>query len=199
MTALPVAYYLKELNGDPSRRARGLAAVGDGSDLELQIADAHARGVLEGRASAQAEHEAVAAAQAASFEQRLASERQKWADEQGAHLAQQIATAFADLERRISDLVSEALKPVLSEQIRIRAVADLSRVLDGLLSKGDYAKVTVSGPADLLAAMKARLAGGHSGLSFVETEGADITVRADETILATRVGAWADVIAGERS
>lgn len=198
MTALPVAYYLKELSGEPSRRGRGAGAFGseEASDIDFQIKEAHQRGLVEGRAAAQAEHEAAVAALAASFEEKLAAERQKWAAEQGAHLGERIAASIEDLEQRIADAVSEILKPVLREEVRVKAVEELSRTLETLLSKGDYAKIVVSGPADLIAAMEARLAGDDASLSFVAAEGADINVSADETILATRIGAWADAIAG---
>ncbi|MCC7251467.1 hypothetical protein [Hyphomicrobium sp.] len=202
MTALPVAYYLKELSGEPSRRGgRGLGAFGSEgtSDLDVQLDEAHARGVLEGRAAAQVENEAAAAAQAAAFEQRLAAERQKWVAEQSTRLGEMIATAFEDLENRVSDVVGEVLKTVLSAEVRHRAVEELAQSLNGLMSKGDYARITISGPPDLLAAMEEQLAGRHAGLSFVAADGADLVIRADETILATRIGAWAEVIAGSRS
>jgi hypothetical protein len=203
MTALPVAFYLKELSGETSRRGgRGFGTLGPGeaSDLDVRLDDAHARGVLEGRAAAQVEHAAAAAAQEALFEQRLVSERQTWAAEHGGLLAEQIAAAFEEIEHRVANQVSEILKPVLSEQVRLKAVEELARSLNGMLAKGEYAKVTISGPADLLARMEERLAGGgHGGLSFAAAEGADITVSADDTILATRIGSWADVIAGAGS
>lgn len=197
MTALPVSYYLKELSGDPSRRGGRIGMFGmDDAELDLHIKDTYERGVAEGRAAAQAEHEAAAVAQAAAFEQRLKSERQRWADEEGARLGGLIAATIGDIEQRIADTVSEVLKPVLREQVRARAVEELSRSLNDLLSKGDCAKVTISGPEDLLAAMEGRLSGSHPGLSFVAAEGADVTVSADETVLASRIGAWADVIGG---
>jgi len=199
MTALPVAYYLKELSGEPSRRggrAAGIFGSEEAADIDFQLKEAHQRGLAEGRAQAQAEHEAALAAQAASFEEKLAAERQRWAVEQGTHLGERIAASIDDLEQRVADAVSEVLKPVLREEIRLKAVEELSRTLESLLSKGDYSKIAISGPADLIAAMQARLAGNDAGLSFVAADGADITVSADETILATRIGAWADAIAG---
>jgi hypothetical protein len=199
MTALPVAHYLKELSGEVQRRGgRGFAALGGGEDvseLGAQLADAHARGVAEGRAAAQAEHEAALAQQAAAFEQKLAAERARWAEEQGVHLGGLIAAGLQDLETRISHVVGETLKPVLVAQARARALEELSRVLNGMLSKGAYARITVQGPADLIAAMQARL-GEHPGLSFAAAEVTDLTVTAGETVLATRIGAWADAIAG---
>lgn len=198
MTALPVAFYLKELSGEASRR-RGLAALNpeEASDLEFQIKEAHARGVAEGRAAAKAEHEAAAEAHAAALQKTLASERQKWATEQGMHLATQIGAAFEYLERRISDLVADVLKPVLHDQVRVKAVEELARSLNGLLSKGEYAKIAISGPADLVDRMKEALAADHAGLTFVTDAGAiDVTVNADETVLATQIGTWAGAITG---
>ena len=193
MTALPVAFYLTELSGEAPRR--GGRAIGNDAS-ELQIAEARQRGLLEGRAAAQEEHEAAAAAQAAGFAEKLESERQKWVAEQGAHLGSLIAFAIEDLERRISDLVAEVLKPVLTDQVRVKAVEELSQSLNGLLSKGEYARITVSGPSDLLALMEERVSGGPPGVSFVPADATDIIVSADETILATRISAWADAIGG---
>ena len=47
--AHPVAFYLKELSGEPARRGgRALALGPEGtSDLETQLSEAHTRGVLE--------------------------------------------------------------------------------------------------------------------------------------------------------
>lgn len=198
MTALPVAFYLKELSGEVSRRGgRPLAAFGhDGaSDLEAQIGEAHARGVLEGRASAQAEFGAAATAQAAAFEQRLTAERETWAAAEGARLGAAIAAGLEDIEQRISAIVSDVLKPFLGDQARAKAAFELSQALKGMLSKGDYAKITVSGPADLLAAMEQQMSG-QSGVSFVVADAAELTVSADETILSTRIDAWVDAIEG---
>lgn len=199
MTALPVAYYLKELSGEVSRRGgRALGAFGhDGaSDIEAQLEEAHARGVLEGRAAAQAEFSAAAEAQAAASEQKLASERQTWASDEGQRLGGLISAGLDDLEQRISNVVGEVLKSFLSEQAKDKAVTELAQSLREMVSKGDYAKIVVSGPADLIEAMEKQIDTGRGGVSFVASSGSDLTVSADETILATRIGAWIDVIKG---
>lgn len=197
-TAHPVAFYLKELTGEPGRRAgRGLGPAGaEGSALEREIAEAHARGVLEGRAAAQAEHDAALGAQAAAFEKKLAAERQRWSAEEGQRLAQQLGGGLDDIERRVAEHVAAVLKPVLAEAVRTRAVAELARTLNSMLTRGEYARITVSGPQDLLAALEARL-GVRAGLALVASEAADLRVDADETILETSIGAWIEAIRGE--
>lgn len=197
MTALPVAFYLKELSGEaPRLRGSGAFGAEDAADLDFRIKEAHARGVAEGRAAALGEHEAATQANAAAFDQKLVSERQAWAAEQGDRLAAQISAGLETVERRISDLVSETLKPILREQIRVRAVEELSRSLALMLSKGEYAKIAVSGPADLVDRMKTAIAPDHAGLSFAEAAGVEVTVSADDTILATQIEAWVGALSG---
>lgn len=194
-SALPVAFYLRELSGDTDRPSggRGLTA-GGASESEAMLAEAHARGHLEGRAAAQIEHDADIAKQLALFDQKLAAERQTWAAKQGAHLGELIATAFEDIEQRVAQRVGEILKPLLHDKIRLKAIEDLSNSLSIMLTKGDYVKIAVSGPQDLLSAVEKRLGSQFAGVTFAATEGVDLTVNADETIIETRIGAWTEAI-----
>jgi hypothetical protein len=199
MTALPVAHYLHELSGESSRRGRTYSGgVGD-SDIENRIGEAHARGVLEGRAAALVDQDQALARQQAAFDQKLAAERQKWAAEQGVILGELLVTQLRDIEDRIAGQVSRVLKPVVADHVRGRAVDELARMLEGMLAKGDYAKVTVSGPEDLLAPVEARLSGLAAGVSFLPADGVDLVVSADETILETRIGSWVQAINGDGS
>ncbi|MGE0023957.1 MAG: hypothetical protein AB7S70_10045 [Hyphomicrobium sp.] len=197
MTALPVAQYLAELSSEPSRRSSGRAAAG--SDTDALIKEAHARGLAEGRASIQQEHKSSVLALTQSFQQKVQAERARWAGEQGTHLAQLIATHLDDIERRVAEAVGGILRPIVEEQIRVHAVAELTQILADMLSKGDYAKVTVSGPQDLIESIESGLGGAKPAVSFVTSENADLTVTADETILETRIGVWAEVMRGAAS
>lgn len=193
-TALPVAYYLRDLSGDTERRGGRSLSQGGVSESEALIADAHARGVLEGRAAAQVEQDAALAQQQASFDQKLAAERQRWAAEQGAHLSALIATAFEDLEHRVAERVGAILKPFLSDSVRAKALEELSAFLNLMLAKGEYAKIAISGPKDLLSEIEARLSERHAGVTFAESDGTDVAVSADGTIIETQIGAWTEAI-----
>lgn len=194
MTALPVAYYLKELSGDPGRRGRGLAGGDAASDAETQIAEAHARGILEGQAAAQVDHDKSVAAKAAYFEQRLNFERQKWTAEQSGRLGELFAAGLEDVERRIAHAVAEVLKPLLGARVRDRALDEMAAVLNEMISKGEYAKIAVTGPSDLVQALEQKISNSHEGLSFEEGPGVDIKVEADDTILESRLSTWIDTI-----
>lgn len=195
---LPVAYYLSDVDGDSPRRGpNGLSPFGSASEIEARIADAHARGILEGQAAAQVASEAALSRQVADAAQSLKKERQRWSETEGARLSALMTDAMADLERRIADQVARCLKQVMDEGVRLRAIAQLSATLDELLRKGEYTAISITGPDDLLDVMRARLDGDYPRLTFIPAEGTDLVVSADETILETRIAAWSAAIHGE--
>jgi len=196
-TTLPVGYYLKELNGEQPGRGRlgGMLGQDGASQADAQLRDAHARGILEGRAAAQAEYDAMMAAQAAKFEQKLAMERATWSQGEGERLAALMAGAAQEIEQRIAAQVSRVLKPIIIGKIGVQSVEELSKELGEIVSKGDFRAITISGPEDLLSAMRARFAD-QPGITFSADGGVDLSVRVDETILETRIGAWAAAVEG---
>lgn len=190
--AFPVRHYLTEISGDASRQRPDAGRPGRnaGADVELLIEEARTRGVLEGRAAAEAEHAAQLAARDAAFEEMLAAERKRWAADEGARLGELFAAALRDVERRISERVGRILKPVFAGEVRRAAVSALAQTLRDMVAKGSYARISVSGPRDLLAALQAGLGDAQGPLSFSAEERIDIVVNADDTVLETRIGAW---------
>lgn len=196
--ASPVRHYLTEISGDVGRQSSdgGRFGRGAGADAELRIEEARTRGMVDGRAAAEAEYAASLAAREALFEERLAAERQKWAADEGARLGELLASTLLDIERRISEQVGRILRPVFGEEVRRAAVSALALTLRDMVAKGAYARIAVSGPSDLLAALQAGLGDEQGGVSFVVSERADIVVNADDTVLETRIGAWAKFLEG---
>lgn len=197
MTAsFPVRHYLTEISGDPvrSRDEAGRPGRSAGADAEARVQEAHTRGVLDGRAAADAEYAALLAAKDAAFEERLASERKTWASDEGARLGELLHAGLMDVERRVADQVARILKPIFADEVRRSSVTALSQTLNDMLAKGTYSRITVSGPPDLLSALQARVGEVDAALSFVAAERVDLVVNADETILETRIAAWGQFI-----
>lgn len=193
----PVAFFLKELSGEPGRRNGRLTALVDGaSDLDAHVAEAHARGILEARAAAQVEQDVAFARQQAVFEQKLAAERQRWSADEGKALAMLLHGAITDLEQRVADAVSHILKPVVVDLVRAKAVDELKGALERLIARGEFAKITISAPRDLLAAIEAHVDVGRAGVTFVEADSPDVSVRADNAILETRIADWIRAVEG---
>jgi hypothetical protein len=193
MSALPVAHVLRDLESDSglakkSRALPDLPFVAGKRDAESRIEEARTRGVAEGRGFG---------AQEAAFEQKFSIERQKWASEQGERLSNLIKSEVSDFELRIADKLAKILKPVLAQEVRRRAVSELVELLEGLLSKGEIARLAVSGPEDLLAMLRTQLDGKIASVSYVASAACDLRITADETIFETRIGDWMRAIAGE--
>jgi hypothetical protein len=201
MSGLPVAHYLEELGRGSELSKVSLAASERNAAAvpasgEARIEEVRALAYAEGRAAERAACDARLAEQSAAFAQRLAAERRTWTSEEGERLGALIVSAVGDFEARIGDKLAGILKPVLVAEVKRRAVAELVDALDGLLSKGEIAMISISGPEDLLEALRPRLAGRIAGVSFAPGTGCDVSVTADETKLETRIGDWARAIEG---
>jgi hypothetical protein len=199
MSAVPVAYYLTELGQDPSRGRRirqkpgiSKAEADDAARLEA----ARAEGLQEGRASAEAEYERKLKEQIADAEAKLVEARETWVQEQGEALSNRITNSLTELEQHIGDQIARIIKPVLASQSQERALESLRETVDGILSKGGLRKVEVIGPEDLLAKMRDKFEGTDAGVSYVTAPICDLKITVDETILETRIGAWAQAIEG---
>lgn len=195
MSALPIANYLRELVPE-HERGRVLGDSVRRGDVEARIAEARAKALAEARAASAAELETRLAEEAAAFEERLATERLRWTAEEGERIGARITAEIAVLEATIGAQIARILKPLLRREVEARALASLGEAIDGLLTKGTSVRLAVSGPADLLDAVRATLDGRVPGASFTESDSADITISADETILETQIGAWARSLDG---
>jgi hypothetical protein len=202
MSALPVAQYLKDLSDESGRGRAGKSSAelageaSKGADAVARMAEAYGRGLAEGKAAAKSEFDAALVQQKTAGEEKLAAERQRWATDEGARLAALVVSAVGELEVRIADQVAQVLKPVFAEEVQRRAVGELATALEGLMSHGDFVKLTVTGPEDLLGMLSAQLTVKIGNVTFTPAPGCDLHLTADQTVLETRIGAWARAIQG---
>ena len=137
MTAFPVAHYLRDLNGEMPKGASARLLSGEGeSDIEQRLEEAYIRGVLEGRAAAQAEYGAQLQQQSETAEQRLKSERERWVADEGNRLSALISSSLEGIGTRVAEQVARILRPFLRDQARATATVELVSTFDALLVKG---------------------------------------------------------------
>lgn len=157
--------------------------------------DALARGREEGLAAGRAEYAAKLDEERAAAGARLAEERAAWASEEGARLGDAIGAAFQVLEETVGDAVAAILSPVLQDALRARAVDELASTLRRLMAS-DQRILRISGPEDLLEALRGRLCGDISAIAFEAAEEIDVHVVAEQTIIETQLRAWMTRIDG---
>jgi hypothetical protein len=163
--------------------------------LARRIAQARDEGVEEGRRLAEAAAEAAMAAEAeaaaAREAVRLDEERRRWADDEAARFADALRQGLEALEGRIADSVTDILQPFLGEAVRRKAVAELGEAITSLLTCGAPRLIAVSGPADIVEALRQTLADVPAAVELRVADTPEVSVLADPTSIRTRMQAWA--------
>jgi flagellar biosynthesis/type III secretory pathway protein FliH len=164
--------------------------------LTAQLDEAFARGEAAGRAAAQAEHEhTIGELRARAGEERDA-DRRRWAKEEAQRLAESMNEALAALEARISDAVARALTPLLARGLRERMIDALAESVDTVRSSGRHAHLHISGPEDLLAALRERIGSVAVAAEWEPNGQPEVRIVSDDTLIETDIQSWADRFAG---
>lgn len=197
----PLAQILSDIEPGSEQSAPGLMLPGParmrGAEaVAAKMEEAYERGLADGRAAVRAECDARLEQLAKAAEEARNEDRAHWVATEGDRLARLIADGLEALETRIAEQTARVLRPALVEDAQKRAIRELADTLDAMLAKGDVAKLTVSGPEDLVAAIRDRLDGKVQGAAFATAPHAELRIEVDETILETRIGAWAETIRG---
>ena len=194
MTAIPLARFLVDFGSDDDGLRQDIRPNAAWmADANARVVESHAQGHAEGKAAAEAEFAVKLETQRKDFEQQLAMARQGWATTEGNALSETFLHALRDLETRLADTMARILRPFLETEIRRTAIDELVTTIATIVSRGEIAKIEVSGPDDLLCVLQARLAGKISA-TFVANEACDVRVAIEQTTLETRLGAWIGAI-----
>ena len=127
----------------------------------------------------------------------VAAMRARWAAEEGAALAEGFRAAVAVLGETLGDAAASALEPLLGDAARALAVDGLRAAVADLVLAGAGGTIAVSGPADLLDALRAALGAagvGIDGMGFTASDAAEVSVEADNSRIETRLGAFAGAL-----
>lgn len=195
MSAIPLARFLVEFGpeGDvgplplAGKRATADSAMGE---VEARVAEALARGQMEGRAAAEAELQGKLETQRQEFELRVAAERRKWAEEHGRVLADCLAMATREAEARIAESVTCILQPLVNAQLQRQAVDELAALVRALWVQEVNPNLRICGPEDLITCLRERLAGIAANAQFTTSDVPEVQVTLNQTMIETRLGAW---------
>jgi|RhiMethySRZTD1v2_1073278.scaffolds.fasta_scaffold10238_8 hypothetical protein len=193
MSAVPATAYLMEFDrdGGPPLQSRNVRnGVADADDAAARIDAAHASGLESGKAAAMAALETRLEDERASFARQLASARQAWVAHEGEKLAQRLSMGLAGLEARVAETTARVLEPFLQAELRRQAIAELRAALEAVLSREPGIEVGVTGPEDLLQALRDGLSGRACAATYHPSDGPDVRIVAGQTILQTRLAAW---------
>jgi hypothetical protein len=166
------------------------SAAGAEIDWAERVEEAYTRGIEEGKRSAEAETVVLLEEQKAALDQSLAAAREAWCTEQGPRLAEQIGTAIRDMEGRIAESAERVLRPFLAQAVRDQAIGQLRVIVNELTVTNPGITLEISGPEDLLTAMRTSLPASVANASYVVNEACDVQVKAGASVIETRISAW---------
>jgi hypothetical protein len=194
MNAAPIARYLLELDADDDARAtaafRPTAGEPSTASKAAMVEEAHAKGFESGKAAAEAQIAGKLEERDALHRKELASARDAWVQLEGGRLAEQLVKGLEELEARLADTTARILKPFLATELHRRAIDDLVESLTVIRARDKATVIDVSGAADLLEALRTRLAGKLDNVTYHPSQACDVRVTVGQTVLETRLGAW---------
>jgi hypothetical protein len=208
MKPIPIAQYLNQFGRvEPNHGDRVAAerfpresvllrpkAVSAPIDMEARIEEALERGRQEGLAAARAESAAALAQQRGQLTERESAARLAWQANEYAQFAEKIDIAIVALEERLAQSVARILKPFLIEEHVKRVTLALSENLSKILSRDAPPILKVTGPEALLNLLRDNLSSHPVEVEYVQANGLDVTVEANQTVLKTQLQAWIDHI-----
>jgi flagellar biosynthesis/type III secretory pathway protein FliH len=165
-------------------------------DAADEIAAAEARGHEAGIAEGRAELAAAVADERERAAIALAAERQAWTVAEADRLATALEGGLAALRESIAASLARVVAPLLLDARRAELLDGLAADLRSLSAQGEAPILRVSGPADLLGALRERLSSYPADVAYESTSEGDIRVEAGDTVFQTQLQPWADRLAG---
>lgn len=166
---------------------------------ELNIESIRAEARAEGEASAKAELERQFEAEHLAIETLHAAELQALRTELETKAAQTIPAAIEARSAAIADLIASdveaVLAPLVGEAIRKRILSGLSDEVRKILALENASQIRVSGPEDLVAALRDHLGADAERLTVQETDGFDVEIEVNRTLFASRLADWSKALA----
>jgi hypothetical protein len=208
----PLSRYLKDFGAEPSAPAPMPAAVVSSMPSmpfentmsfaepdEVQMVDIAAErreAYAEGHEAAtlaltelhQQELDAVKVAHEAELEQ-LKAKFETEAVERIAYDLQQIATAIG---LSVSSEAAKALSPIMTDILTDKAIDELAALVTAAVLDGTVGPIAVSGRRVMFERLASRADPDGVLLAHVEAEDVDLSVTIGDSVLVTRMSAWAD-------
>ncbi|MCF3639565.1 hypothetical protein LXM94_06240 [Rhizobium sp. TRM95111] len=162
-------------------------------DIEAERAEAYEAGHQAATDTLAEQHRREIAELSARHRAELDTLREQFERDYAARLAER----FSGMVEKVGDLVAEqvahVIAPVMEEVLAREAVANLAQMIRNGLQAGEGVTVTVRGSDALFEMLRAHF-DDVAAFRHQPADDTDLTVEFGETILVTRMAAWADTV-----
>ncbi|WP_426229082.1 hypothetical protein [Pararhizobium sp. DWP3-4] len=163
-------------------------------DIDVERRDAFALGRSEAESEQTALHDAEIAALNTRHAAELEAMRVRCENEIAAMIYDRFSDMGSQLVTMLSDQTARALAPVMDDVLLQKSIADLARMITLSIGSGEGVKITVKGPVALFEALKRHLNDETLIFRHLESDDIDLSVEFGDSILVTRMAAWADTV-----
>lgn len=202
MTAYALADMLADFGKRPQQPPRaapsevGASAKPDKPepDMEALLADERARTEKSVTESLTAEHETALTALREAHAAEIAEIERRHGEEAGARIEAGLGEIEARVSETVTGTVARILGPIVSEEVLKRSIDELAKAIGEALEDADAVTIRVSGPSSLFSALAEKLGGKSKHLRHRETDGIDLTVDVNGSLIETRLTEWQAIV-----
>jgi hypothetical protein len=155
-----------------------------------RIEQGRLRAFEDGREAARKELEDERARMRETLADEIETARQAWRAQEADRLAAAHRAALENFETRCAQAVASILRPFLTGMAIARVTESLVTNLEVLFASRTKSLFEISGPADLLDALREKFAGRDASIAWRPEDAIDVRVRVDDTIIETQLGDW---------
>lgn len=119
--------------------------------------------------------------------------RQRLEDQAAGMIHQRFGELGSTLATLLCQQTAQVLSPVMTETLREKALQSLAAAIRHSID-GEAVKITVRGPTPMFKALEALLETSDITFRHVEADDIDLSAEFEDSILMTRLSAWADTV-----
>ncbi len=163
-------------------------------DVEAERREASVQGRLEAEKELSAAHAKEIAKLTARHAAELETMRTRFDTEIAAMINNRVSEMGSQIATLLADQTARVLAPVMDQVLLQKSIADLAKMIEHSIDAGEGCKINVKGPLPLFEALKRHLKDETLIFRHQETADIDLSVEFGESILVTRMAAWADTV-----
>jgi hypothetical protein len=163
-------------------------------NMDARLMEAFERGWREGRAAALSESHTSIEAEIESCREQEMLARAEFQLDECAKLGAEIGAGLIAIEDRISAGVARILEGMIDKHQTTKAIAALQESLGHMRTSPSTNLMRIRGPEHLLAKLKGAVAGLAVDIDYVEADGFEVVAEIGETIIATQLEAWRELL-----
>lgn len=206
---MPLTHYLKDFTAPPSQPSLApdleFGATGDADafdmdfmsppevepvDIEAERKQAYAEGYEAAERVLREEFDAERVQLETAHAMALSQLETRLRQEAASLFGEQFEALGPAISMAVSEQVAVALAPLFEEEVAAKAVSDLAALLIAALASGEAATITIRGPRALFDALCNHMPE-QSDMRHIEADDLDLQAEINETVLVTRISAFA--------